>query len=486
MPGPLNANYASLASEVVDVKRDFQALGDGVTDDTAPIQNAINAAATNFGGGTVYFPPGVYNVTATLTITKSGVSLVGAGAGASVIRTPAGKEAITILLVGDNVNTCADVKVTELQINSQNQKTANSAIKLQKCFRTWLQRLRLQNQYRGIHVFNSTQTWLEDSDIRDTSENAVTFESTIGNGYDLYLTNVVADNPVVTNNGVGLNWLGGENLVIHNCDFLHFVTGFSVAPPAGKQTRFGYFSAAEFDTSSDNGIKLASTGDIVGLTFTQCWAGTSTNYGVLVDGSGGGLLQGVRFVGLKSFHNGLAGIRLTGGAKDVHLLGCDVIGNSQTLANARSGIEIASSMGSNWSIVGCKSGNGYQQGNTQDKGLNLDSGTYTNFLIADNDFSVNTNAALGLYGATGSGVIRNNLGYNPVGVLTPPAVPATTVAYTNTSGLDCTVFVTGGTVTVIAVNATSTGLTSGTFRVPAGQTIAITYTVAPTWVWIAD
>lgn len=312
------------------------------------------------------------------------------------------------------------------------------------------------------------------------------FESTVGNGYDCYLSNVVADNPVVTNAGTGLLWLGGENLVIHNCDFLHFVTGFAITPPAGKQCRFGYFSAAEFDTCSNNGINIASTGDIVGLTFTTCWAGTATNYGVLVDGSGGGLLQGVRFVGLKSFHNGLAGIRLTGGAKDVHLLGCDVIGNSQTVANSRSGIEVASSMGQNWSIVGCKSGNGYQQGNTQDKGINLDAGTYTNFLIQDNDLSVNTNAAFGLNGATGTGAIRNNLGYNPLGAITAPAVPATTVAYTNNTGLDCTVFVTGGTVTVIKVNAATTGLTSGTFRVPAGQTIAITYTVAPTWVWIAE
>lgn len=38
----------------------------------------------------------------------------------------------------------------------------------------------------------------------------------------------------------------------------------------------------------------------------------------------------------------------------------------------------------------------------------------------------------------------------------------------------------GGTVTVIAVNGVTTGVTSGAFFVPAGGTITVTYTVAPT------
>src|SRR5712692_2202885 len=123
MPGPLNANYTSLASEVVDVKRDFQAQGDGTSDDTTAIQNAINAAANNFGGGTVYFPPGIYNITASLTITASGVSLVGAGAGVSILRAPAGKETLAMLVIGDGTNTCADVRIIDLQFTAANSKT---------------------------------------------------------------------------------------------------------------------------------------------------------------------------------------------------------------------------------------------------------------------------------------------------------------------------------------------------------------------------
>ena len=47
---------------IVDVKKDFGAAGDGITNDTTAIQKAINATY-NRGGGVILFPPGVYIVT---------------------------------------------------------------------------------------------------------------------------------------------------------------------------------------------------------------------------------------------------------------------------------------------------------------------------------------------------------------------------------------------------------------------------------------
>ena len=64
--------------------RDYGATGDGIADDTAAIQATIDAAAPH--GGTVFFPVGVYRVTATLTVTTTsrppGITLQGAGTGA--------------------------------------------------------------------------------------------------------------------------------------------------------------------------------------------------------------------------------------------------------------------------------------------------------------------------------------------------------------------------------------------------------------------
>ncbi len=106
-------------------------------------------------------------------------------------------------------------------------------------------------------------------------------------------------------------------------------------------------------------------------------------------------------------------------------------------------------------------------------------------LIEGNNIQ-NTIAGQGVILVGAHSVARGNIGYNPVGAKGPPAVPATTVAYTNAYGVDCTVHITGGTVTVIAVGGTTTGLTSGSFRVPAGQTITITYSSVPTWTWFGD
>lgn len=65
----------------------------------------------------------------------------------------------------------------------------------------------------------------------------------------------------------------------------------------------------------------------------------------------------------------------------------------------------------------------------------------------------------------------------------PPAVPASTVAYQNNLGRDAWVVVSGGVVSVVAIDGTATGLTSGQFVVPKGETIALTYSVTPTWAW---
>ncbi|MET8765461.1 glycosyl hydrolase family 28-related protein [Streptomyces sp. NPDC004658] len=82
----------------LNVVRDFGAKGDGVTDDTAAIQAAVNAAAV--AGGTLYIPAGRYILTAALTW-ASGVNAIGAGPRASILQsTDQNKDCITATDVG--------------------------------------------------------------------------------------------------------------------------------------------------------------------------------------------------------------------------------------------------------------------------------------------------------------------------------------------------------------------------------------------------
>lgn len=84
----LNSHSTQLADIVTNVKRSFGAKGDGITDDTSSIQNAINSM-TN--GGVVFFPAGVYMVSK-LKI-PSNITLKGVSASKSIIRLLPGQPA---------------------------------------------------------------------------------------------------------------------------------------------------------------------------------------------------------------------------------------------------------------------------------------------------------------------------------------------------------------------------------------------------------
>ena len=86
-PGPIKFPGGFMPSV-----KDYGAVGDGVTDDTAAIQAALsdgrNDAAGNYYGlpKALYFPPGKYMVSNTLSWNGCCVTLQGAGSSSSVIR----------------------------------------------------------------------------------------------------------------------------------------------------------------------------------------------------------------------------------------------------------------------------------------------------------------------------------------------------------------------------------------------------------------
>ena len=101
------------------------------------------------------------------------------------------------------------------------------------------------------------------------------------------------------------------------------------------------------------------------------------------------------------------------------------------------------------------------------------------------------------YGVAGIGnvsplpVIKNLIGYNPQGFNTAtPAVPASGTAQQNTNPYPVIVYLYGGTVTAITINgktvfSTTTGLALAGqgFYLSPGDSIAVTYSIAPTWIW---
>ena len=98
----------------------FGAVGDGVTDDTAAIQAALNALPNNTDGqrgGVIYFPEGVYRLTSTLTSNRQNLCLLGPEGGQgqwlkvnslgnAVLMAPAGSPTFTFNNAGANTVFC--------------------------------------------------------------------------------------------------------------------------------------------------------------------------------------------------------------------------------------------------------------------------------------------------------------------------------------------------------------------------------------------
>lgn len=90
--GAVSRTLQSKLSDVISVK-DFGATGNGTTDDTTFIQNALNYIAS-IGSGSLYFPKGTYKLTAQLTYTYPSIlgslKLFGDGADATNLSWAAG------------------------------------------------------------------------------------------------------------------------------------------------------------------------------------------------------------------------------------------------------------------------------------------------------------------------------------------------------------------------------------------------------------
>lgn len=133
------------------------------------------------------------------------------------------------------------------------------------------------------------------------------------------------------------------------------------------------------------------------------------------------------------------------------------------------------------------SNNIWQTGTTWTNAFSEVSGPTAASLYEGNDFG--GLAVIRLNTAAGA-TLRGNVGYNPQGAnVLQPAVPGSGFAQVNTTGVDCMVEVIGGTISQVAIGASNTGAppaASAWYRVPVGQSIALTYTVAPTWTWYGD
>jgi hypothetical protein len=181
------------------------AKGDGITDDQAAIQAAVDYLSSK-GGGTLFLPQGNYKLLGTI-VWHSNVSIIGAGIGKSILKTVGtGFAAITNTTDGTNDNPLANCAFMDFEIDGSgiNDTTYNLGSK-------------------GIFILRMRRAIFKNLYIHDTGGS--------GLGCD-FLDDSIIDSVIVENcgrlwssgyvggAGIGIGtgtWATKEGLVISNC-----------------------------------------------------------------------------------------------------------------------------------------------------------------------------------------------------------------------------------------------------------------------------
>ncbi|GBQ69610.1 hypothetical protein AA103196_2260 [Ameyamaea chiangmaiensis NBRC 103196] len=131
--------------------RQFGALGDGSTDDTAAIRLAISYAQGLLCGATIYFPPGQYKVTGGLSITSPHVSLQGQGQASQIVGYGAFD---TVTIDGTNAGGPGGMynnNVYDLYFEEGN-KTGGKCLNMLQLARIRIMRVTFNNPYDGMKI----------------------------------------------------------------------------------------------------------------------------------------------------------------------------------------------------------------------------------------------------------------------------------------------------------------------------------------------
>lgn len=225
-PG-ISGGIPTYAVEITATEAPYNATGDGVTDDTTAIQNALNACSS---GKAVYLPAGTYRTTTTLDIPDN-VVLRGAGTALTFINVDAAAgEGITI----DGGGAASRTTLSVIPTRGDTTITVVDATNI------------VQNDYIIIrhslfHIASGTHTGANDASVLTDSSQSWTIDSLIGhmirNVSDGYLsgstgdegigsggeiTDNTADTVTVTLSGGEENkWDNGDTYFIYTKDTIY-------------------------------------------------------------------------------------------------------------------------------------------------------------------------------------------------------------------------------------------------------------------------
>ena len=421
------------------------AKGDGITDDTAAILAAV-AACMAAGGGIVLFPVGIYVTSASIVIPADYVHLLGAGF-ATVIQPASGAN---FDVISTAIPSAAGVSgYTRNYISAEEMKLDCSKMTGTTA-----------GKGNGIHFYGVRYSRIARVFVSGSPNWAVVLDGDNtgpGNnfGYNVLVREVISD-------------LGAAGILTYSCEACWIedcLLKYAKSACAASQPAAGSKGTYATHIDLDSGYSWV-TGCVLGK------GGTYNAPAILTENSGPCKILGNRFDQVRA-----ACIELRGGN---HIFADNAMSSPGSAA-------------AGWEAIRLSSNGNTVKNNVIDNTAGTIGITYS---IADGGSARSNNIIEGNHLWTGtSGVIsetagstnqvRNNAGYNPVGVevvAVPGSGGAVAVVshdrtfYVTDAALGCTLAISNGPSIVVPASQFAT------VRLPAGQTLTVSYTNPPTWV----
>ena len=264
--------------DVVSVK-DYGAVGDGVTDDTAAIQAAIDAAELgvlkrHYGGVSVVFPSGAYLITSTITIQESnipsgggrnGITLVGDGAtSSSIIANNPNFDYISF--VGSSSRSYYGGGVKNLGLIAIGNATSGALLKMYRTIGSSIEDVQFDGGYENLVLDGCADLLISDFygvDISRTSgtiSSFIRFKATQFVCSDVHLVNAqIKPTTYVPTYSIIVN--GSDGIY---CSNGHQFGGLRFEPQSigvSQSTSSTFWNNWYFDTSSANNILFIGNTD---------------------------------------------------------------------------------------------------------------------------------------------------------------------------------------------------------------------------------
>ena len=458
---------------------DAGAAGDGVTDDSNAFLSALQAL-TNAGGGTLRIPAGTYVLTQPLQLSPNTV-LRGDGQNTTVLLFES-PNIQAISFINTHGVVASNIEISDLTIAST--QSGVMGIRFVQAYITSISRVNFFGLMRNLEIDRGSYHTIRQCYTSGYGSNPMGGFRIWSSTDSDYAYNVVMDNVLCAPTATGTLIYDPAQFYLRrviNSYFIHLNTTTLAAAGGGYQ----------------NGIMLEN--DCQGVQIGECVI-VKPNYGLYVR-QGNGIAVVPTYTTIRSFSvdQSFANSIVLVNCQYMQVIGGMMTPNASTISN---NVVLIFSGATNITfdgmiIEGFSGPNG--------SGFWMNGGSYvtvqkcqidscnTAFIVTNNASHIRafdnslmgcTNALGGSISGTGNYFARND-GLNP-SAISSPAIPASGIALTNTTGVRCTIYVTGGTVTGYAVNGQTIPGLSGAqkFEMQPGESITLTYSAAPSWTWI--